>query len=195
MPGRTESEAAPRRRAGDRPAGAADCYEWMEAFIASLIVVTVLFTFFFRIVDVSGPSMLPTLHSGDRVVLSGRFSGPRQGDVVVIAHTAKLREPIIKRIIALENQTVDIDFRAGVVYVDGKALDESAYIRNGITKQSSDYRYPLTVPKGHVFVLGDNRAVSNDSRSSDVGMVDERDICGKAEIVVFPFRDFGRIKG
>lgn len=195
MPGRNGSKAASGRSAGDRPSGAAGCYEWMEAFIAALIVVTVLFTFFFRIVDVSGPSMLPTLHSGDRVVLSGRFRSPKRGDVVVIVRTARLREPIIKRIIALENQTVDIDFGAGVVYVDGKALDESAYIENGITKQSSDFRYPLVVPEGHVFVLGDNRVVSNDSRSSDVGMVDEQDICGKAEIVVFPFRDFGRIKG
>lgn len=185
----------PDRKRGDRPSGAANCYEWLEAFIVSLIAVTVLFTFFFRIVNVSGPSMQPTLYSGDRVVLSGRFYSPKQGDVVVIARTAKLREPIIKRIVALENQTVDIDFGAGMVYVDGKALDESAYIKNGITKQPSDFRYPLVVPKGCVFVLGDNRAVSDDSRSSDVGMVDEREICGKAEIIVFPFRDFGRIRG
>jgi signal peptidase I len=173
---------------------AVNCYEWIEAFITSLIVVVILFTFCFRVVNVNGPSMLPTLKSNDRVVLSSCFYKPRQGDVVVISHTQKLREPIIKRVIALENQRVDIDFEKGVVSVDGVPLDESAYIRNGITDQPTDFKFPLTVPAGHVFVLGDNRAVSNDSRFSDVGMVDVRNILGKAEMVVFPFDRVGKIK-
>ena len=171
----------------------AHCYEWLEALISSLIVVVLLFTLLFRIVNVSGPSMLTTLQSNDRVLLTSYFYQPKQGDVVVITHTAKLQEPIIKRVIALENQTVDIDFETGTVYVDGQALDESAYIENGITTQPSDYTYPLTVPPGHLFVLGDNRAVSNDSRSSAVGMIDERYVLGKAEFVVFPFSRFGKI--
>ena len=171
----------------------AHCYEWLEALISSLIVVVLLFTLLFRIVNVSGPSMLPTLQSNDRVLLTSYFYQPKQGDVVVLTHTAKLQEPIIKRVIALENQTVDIDFETGTVYVDGQALDESAYIENGITTQPSDYTYPLTVPPGHLFVLGDNRAVSNDSRSSAVGMIDERYVLGKAEFVVFPFSRFGKI--
>ena len=171
----------------------AHCYEWLEALISSLIVVVLLFTLLFRIVNVSGPSMLPTLQSNDRVLLTSYFYQPKQGDVVVITHTAKLQEPIIKRVIALENHTVDIDFETGTVYVDGQALDESAYIENGITTQPSDYTYPLTVPPGHLFVLGDNRAVSNDSRSSAVGMIDERYVLGKAEFVVFPFSRFGKI--
>ena len=171
----------------------AHCYEWLEALISSLIVVVLLFTLLFRIVNVSGPSMLPTLQSNDRVLLTSYFYQPKQGDVVVITHTAKLQGPIIKRVIALENQTVDIDFETGTVYVDGQALDESAYIENGITTQPSDYTYPLTVPPGHLFVLGDNRAVSNDSRSSAVGTIDERYVLGKAEFVVFPFSRFGKI--
>ena len=171
----------------------AHCYEWLEALISSLIVVVLLFTLLFRIVNVSGPSMLPTLQSNDRVLLTSYFYQPKQGDVVVITHTAKLQEPIIKRVIALENQTVDIDFETGTVYVVGQALVESAYIENGITTQPSDYTYPLTVPPGHLFVLGDNRAVSNDSRSSAVGMIDERYVLGKAEFVVFPFSRFGKI--
>ena len=169
-------------------------YEWVEALISSLIAVVILFTFLFRVVNVSGPSMLPTLQSNDRVVLPSYFYKPHRGDVVVITHTQKLREPIIKRVIALENQVVNIDFKTGVVSVDGVALDESAYIPNGITTQPSDYTYPLQVPPGHVFVLGDNRSVSNDSRFSDVGMVDERYILGKAEMIVFPFGRFGKIK-
>ena len=169
------------------------CYEWLEALSSSLIVVVLLFTLLFRIVNVSGPSMLPTLQDNDRVLLTSYFYRPQPGDVVVITHTAKLQEPIIKRVIALENQTVDIDFETGTVYVDGQALDESAYIANGITTQPSDYTYPLTVPEGHLFVLGDNRAVSKDSRNSSVGMIDERYVLGKAELVVFPFSRFGKI--
>jgi len=168
-------------------------FEWIEALITSLIAVVILFTFLFRIVNVSGPSMLPNLKSGDRVVLSSYLYHPQRDDVVVITHTAKLSEPIIKRVIALENQVVNINFQTGVVSVNGVALDESTYIKNGITTQSSDYTFPLTVPKGHVFVLGDNRAVSNDSRFSDIGMIDERYILGKAEFIVFPFDRFGKI--
>jgi len=168
-------------------------FEWTEALITSLIAVVILFTFLFRIVNVSGPSMLPNLESGDRVVLSSYLYHPQRDDVVVITHTAKLSEPIIKRVIALENQVVNINFQTGVVSVNGVALDESTYIKNGITTQSSDYAFPLTVPKGHVFVLGDNRAVSNDSRFSDIGMIDERYILGKAEFIVFPFDRFGKI--
>ena len=188
-----EYTGGPRHAAQPVKRFVAHCYEWLEALISSLIVVVLLFTLLFRIVNVSGPSMLPTLQSNDRVLLTSYFYQPKQGDVVVITHTAKLQEPIIKRVIALENQTVDIDFETGTVYVDGQALDESAYIENGITTQPSDYTYPLTVPPGHLFVLGDTRAVSNDSRSSAVGMIDERYVLGKAEFVVFPFSRFGKI--
>lgn len=185
--------AGPRHTASPVTHLVTHCYEWLEALASSLIVVVLLFTMLFRIVNVSGPSMLPTLQQDDHVLLSSCFYRPHPGDVVVITHTAKLKEPIIKRVIALENQTVDIDFATGMVYVDGQALDESAYIENGITTQPSDFTYPLTVPSGHLFVLGDNRAVSNDSRSSEVGMIDERYVLGKAEFVVFPFDRFEKI--
>lgn len=173
--------------------GIVSCYEWMEALITSLIVVTVFFSFVLRVVSVSGPSMLPTLHSDDRVLLFSEFYRPKCEDVVVITRTRGLSEPIIKRVIALENQTVDIDFQTGIVSVDGKQLDESRYIRNGITTQPADYKFPVTVPKGCVFVLGDNRPVSDDSRSCNVGMVDEHFILGKAEWILFPFSHFGRV--
>ena len=122
----------------------AHCYEWLEALISSLIVVVLLFTLLFRIVNVSGPSMLPTLQSNDRVLLTSYFYQPKQGDVVVITHTAKLQEPIIKRVIALENQTVDIDFANGVVYVDGEALEEP-YINEHILRTASPRSRP-TIP-------------------------------------------------
>ena len=170
-----------------------NCYEWIEALTSAVIILVVLFTFFLRVVNVSGPSMQPALQSNDRVLISTLFHKPQAGDIVVITRTQGLSEPIIKRVIATQGQTVDIDFEQGIVYVDGQPLDESAYLENGTTTQPSDYAFPLTVPEGHVFVLGDNRAVSNDSRSSDVGMVDERFILGKAEWILFPFERFGKI--
>ena len=170
-----------------------NCYEWMESLVFAVIILAIVFTFFFRVVNVSGPSMLPSLQSNDRVLISMLFHKPQEGDVVVITRTQGLTQPIIKRVIATEGQTVDIDFDTGMVYVDGEMLDESAYLENGTTTQPSDYTFPLTVPEGYVFVLGDNRAVSNDSRSKDVGMVDERYIMGKAEWILFPFDRFGKI--
>lgn len=189
-------KAAEEKRKGTggfRRRVAINCYEWVEALITSLIVIVFLFSFILRVVNVSGSSMLPTLSSGDRVILLSDFYKPVRGDVVVITHTERLQEPIIKRVIALEDQTVDIDFTKGTVSVDGKELDESGYIQNGITRQPSDFNFPLVVPKGHVFVLGDNREVSNDSRSIDVGMVNQKYILGKAEFVIFPFARFGKI--
>ena len=170
-----------------------NCYEWMESLVFAVIILAIVFTFFFRVVNVSGPSMLPSLQSNDRVLISMLFHKPQEGDVVVITRTQGLTQPIIKRVIATEGQTVDIDFDTGMVYVDGEMLDESAYLEHGTTTQPSDYTFPLTVPEGYVFVLGDNRAVSNDSRSKDVGMVDERYIMGKAEWILFPFDRFGKI--
>lgn len=179
--------------------GVLSCFEWVESIITALIIVVVIFTFLFRIVTVSGDSMLPNLESKYRLILSSFMYQPKQGDVVVITHT-QLPEPIIKRVIALPGQKVDIDNKTGRVSVDGKVVDESTYIQNGITKipegtsDNSTLTFPQTVPAGHVFVLGDNRPVSEDSRYTKVGMVDEKYVLGKAEVIIFPFDRIGRIK-
>ena len=173
-----------------------DLYEWVQSLVGSVLVVVAIFTFVIRMMGVDGHSMLNTLQHGDRllVVNSMLYHDYKYGDIVILRKNGVFDDdPIVKRVIAVEGQTVDIDFETGTVYVDGQALDESAYIENGITTQPSDYTYPLTVPPGHLFVLGDNRAVSNDSRSSAVGMIDERYVLGKAEFVVFPFSRFGKI--
>jgi signal peptidase I len=96
-------------------------------------------------------------------------------------------------VIATEGQTVDINFYTGIISVDGVALDESAYIENGITKDPGDVSFPQKVPAGHVFVLGDNRTVSEDSRFREVGMIDRRHIIGKVEFVITPFSKFGKV--
>ena len=168
-------------------------YEWLEALGTAIIIAMVLFTFVIRVNEVRGDSMLPNYTEGTRVIVQTLGYRPAAGDVVVIDAThTPLDEFVIKRVIATEGQTVDFD-AFGTVLVDGEPLDESAYIENGITTHPPDYTNPLTVPPGHLFVLGDNRAVSNDSRSSAVGMIDERYVLGKAEFVVFPFSRFGKI--
>lgn len=171
---------------------AAGCYEWVEDMITALLVVMVLFVFVCRLnVIVNGSSMEPNYYNGNRAFVSCLDRSFSRGDVVIVdAAGTHLNERIIKRIIATGGQKVDIDFQTGTVYVDGKALDESAYIQNGITREQSDVKFPQTVPPGHVFVMGDNRQVSEDSRSSEVGMVDCRYIIGKVPFLLSPFKGF-----
>ena len=171
---------------------AAGCYEWVEDMITALLVVMLFFVFVCRLnVIVNGSSMEPNYQTGYRVFVSCLNRDFSRGDVVVVDSAGThLNERIIKRVIATGGQKVDINFETGTVYVDGKALDESAYIQNGITKERSDVQFPQTVPPGHVFVMGDNRGVSEDSRSSAVGMVDCRYIIGKVPFLLSPFRGF-----
>lgn len=185
------SESAPARESGSGRF-AASCYEWMEALIISLSVVMLLFVFLFRVnIIVDGDSMLPNFENGNRVLVSCLDRSLRQGDVVVVdEHATGLKERLIKRVVATGGQTVDIDFQTGIVSVDGRELDESAYIRNGITKDQYDVAFPQKVPPGQLFVLGDNRTVSEDSRFGEVGMIDSRYVVGQ---VIFMLNPFGKI--
>jgi len=156
---------------------------------------------FLRMVIVSGPSMLPTLQDGDRLILLNNifYGKPKYGDIVVASKDSfKDGEPIIKRVIATEGQTVDIDFESGVVFVDGIALDEP-YINTPTTLKEGT-AFPLTVAEGCVFVMGDNRNDSLDSRSTEIGQIDCREILGRVLFLLIPGkdpftgeRDFGRI--
>ncbi len=177
-------------------------FEWLEIIVVSVIAVVVLLTFVFKVVTINGPSMKDTLHSGDKVIISSLFYSAKRGDVVVISRNYEnafsgenIEEPIIKRVIATEGQTVNIDFEKGIVYVDGEALDEP-YTRTP-TNLWEGVVFPVTVPENCVFVLGDNRNDSTDSRDPDIGdegMIDVRYIMGKAIIRVFPFDSIGVIE-
>ena len=166
-----------------------------------IAAVLIVFSLLFRVVIVSGPSMKMTLVDGDWLILLGNvlYGEPKQGDVIVASKDSfDDGAPIVKRVIATEGQTVDIDFNLGVVYVDGVALSEE-YI-NGPTTLFEGVQFPLVVDEGCVFVLGDNRGVSKDSRSPDIGLIDEREILGRAIFLVVPgneggliSRDFSRI--
>ena len=146
-------------------------------------------SFIFTIALVDGESMMPTLNNGDRLVVWRLGYQPQRGDIIVLQQAGK--KPYIKRIIAVEGDTVDIDFNLHTVKVNGEILDEK-YILEPIAR-SGDMIFPLTVDKDCVFVLGDNRNNSTDSRFSSVGQVMDEDIMGKATIRLFPFTDFGSV--
>ena len=172
-------------------------YEWLEEVVIALTLVILVFTFLFRVVTVTGESMLPNFVEGQKLIVTNLGHSVEQGTVVVITNV--LNEPIIKRVIATEGQTVDIDYETGVVYVDGEAVDETQFgLENGITTRPYSTLeamvFPQTVPEGCVFVLGDNRGVSKDSRYTEVGMVDTRHILGEAVFTLYPFDRFGVIE-
>lgn len=166
-----------------------ELYEWVQALVCSVLAVVVLFTFIIRLIGVEGHSMVPTLQDGDRLLVlnSMLYDDYQYGDIVVLRKASFLDEPIVKRVIATAGQMVDIDFKTGSVYVDGILLKED-YI-NELTFTEEGTSFPLTVPEGCVFVMGDNRNHSSDSRDSRLGTVDIRYVIGKAVLLAFPGPD------
>ena len=160
-------------------------YDWMQTIVMTLLAVLTLLTFVGRNIGVDGDSMNPTLLDGDRMIVRSLFYAPNHGDIVVVS-TQSFREgkPLVKRVIALAGEVVEIDTTRGVVYVNGIALDEPNFEP---TFEMGDITYPYTVPDGHIFVIGDNRNASNDSRFVEIGPIDEREIIGGAMAVFFPF--------
>lgn len=163
-------------------------YDFASVIVTGMIVIAVVFTFFFRTAGVNGRSMLPTLSHNDMLLLSAQYRNPKQGDIVIITQPNAFNEPLVKRIIAVGGQTIDIDFDSGEVFVDGELLKED-YIKEP-TMERENFEGPVTVPEGFVFVMGDNRNNSTDSRSALVGMIDVRYIYGKVEGRLFPTGDF-----
>lgn len=169
-----------------------EALEWLESIAVSIFIVILVFTFVFRIVVVDGESMLPTLEDGQRLIISHLFYTPKQGDIVVV-NSQGLNKTIIKRVIATEGQTIDIDFESHTVTVDGKILDEP-YINEDTMRNDGGNNYPMVIPEGQIFLMGDNRNRSTDSRNSMVGCVSTDDVLGKAIFRIYPFNSFGRIK-
>ena len=168
-----------------------DLYEWVQSLVGSVLVVVAIFTFVIRMMGVDGHSMLNTLQHGDRllVVNSMLYHDYQYGDIVILRKNGVFDDdPIVKRVIAVEGQTVDIDFAEGIVYVDGEALEED-YIREP-TYTAEGTEFPLTVPEGSIFVMGDNRNGSSDSRDYRLGTVDTRYVIGKAAFLIFPGPDY-----
>ena len=161
----------------------------LVALIAGIILV---FSLLFRIVVVSGPSMNNTLIDGDWLLLMSNVlcGKPDKGDVIVASKDSfDDGSPIIKRVIAVEGETVDIDFDAGIVFVNGVALEEQYTLTP--TNLQEGMLFPLVVDEGCIFVMGDNRNVSKDSRSADIGLIDYREVLGKAVFLIFPGNNKG----
>ena len=173
----------------DIEASGKDMYDWVQCLIVALIICVVFFAFFVRIIDVVGTSMNPTLNNSDKMLVSGLFYKPKVGDVVVFKKDEyNPNKALVKRVIAVEGQEINIDFDRGIVYIDGQPIQED-YIAE-LTKTKEDFIGPKTVPEGCVFVMGDNRNMSTDSRKTEIGMVDTRLILGKAYMVIYPLSEF-----
>ncbi len=176
--------------------------EWLEILCGAIVVVILVFSFFFRVATIDGESMMNTLKNQDKVIITNFNYTPKRGDIVVVSRNAHnsvaeqymSEEPIIKRVIAVGGETVDIDFESGTVYIDGVALKED-YLGSP-THRKFDVEFPLYIPEGCVFLLGDNRDDSLDSRSSRIGnggIVDNRYILGHAIYRFLPFKTAGKI--
>ena len=180
---------------------AREIYDWSQAMVGALIFIVLMFSIFARVLGVQQHSMVPTLNENDRIVICNLFYTPKQGDVIVFTKkgfraagldTWSDEKPLVKRVIALEGQVVDIDPIQGVVTVDGEPLNEP--YTNTPTNTLGDLTYPYTVEPGHIFVMGDNRNASLDSRSREVGTVDRRYILGRVLFRLFPLSEMGFIQ-
>ena len=167
---------------------------YMHDLLFMLVAIMVLFLLVIRVIVVSGSSMYNTLIDGDYLLLISNtfYKEPQYGDIIVASKKSfDDGAPIIKRVIATEGQTVDIDFDAGIVYVDGQPLQEDyTYTPTNI---SEGMEFPLTVEEDCVFAMGDNRNKSRDSRSPDIGQIDRREILGKAIYLFLPGTDEGQM--
>lgn len=188
-----KEKLSPEEAAAKELAQRRDTYDWIQCLISALIVCVLVFVFIFRVIDVKGTSMVPTLNNQDKMLVSGLFYKPKAGDIVVFKKDEYDPEKaLVKRIIATEGQKINIDFDKGIVYVDEVPIEED-YI-NDITTTKLDFIGPKTVPEGCVFVMGDNRNMSTDSRKAEIGMVDSRLIIGKVYCILFPLKSFGMVK-
>ena len=199
-----EAKLKPVRRSAKKAkpdSVAATVLQYAHDLVRLLAVIVVISMLLFRVVIVSGPSMYNTLLDGDYLlVLSNLFyRETKAGDIVIISKADfDNGEPIVKRVIATEGQKVDIDFIEGIVYVDDQPLDEP--YTHTPTNMQEGMTFPLIVEEGCIFVLGDNRNVSKDSRSLEIGLIDNREVLGKVLLLFLPGthentenRDFGRI--
>lgn len=178
-----------------------EVFEWVEVVVSAMFAVVIIFTLLFRVATIIGDSMENTFFEGQKVIITNWFYTPKAGDVVVVSRNAQNNAfadddqgPIIKRVIATEGQQVNIDFVTGIVYVDGVALDEP-YTKTP-TNLKYDVDFPVYVPEGHIFCLGDNRNESLDSRSSRIGnggMIDTRYVLGKVTLRILPLDKFGGV--
>lgn len=173
-----------------------DVFGWLQALTFALVFLLVVFTFFGRLIGVDGHSMDPTLNDRDMLFIQSIGYTPKQGDIIVLHKDfGDITYPIVKRVIAVGGQTVEIDYNTSTVYVDGQPLDEPYILEPMVEPDPTDTNYGTywEVPEGSVFVMGDNRNHSSDSRDIRLGPVEEEYILGKAIVTVLPFQHMGLV--
>ena len=163
--------------------------DWAVAIVVAIVIALVIRTFVFTLVRVDGPSMQPTLHHGDTLYVNRFLYQPKAGDIIIFRPPNSMKTPYVKRVIATEGQVVDIDAAAHTVTVDGVTLQED-YIKDALLSAGTMH-YPYEVPQDCVFVMGDNRNNSRDSRDATVGAVPKKNIIGHALFRLLPVRDIG----
>ena len=163
-------------------------YEWADSLIVAIIAVFLVFAFLFRLAAVEGASMNPTLKDGNWLAVKAITTEIKRGDIVIITQPNALNEPLVKRVIAVGGDKVDINFSEGTVSINDEVIYEP-YIAE-TTQRQFDIAFPITVPEGCYFVMGDNRNNSIDSRSNIVGFIKYGYILGKAEAKLYPLGDF-----
>lgn len=181
-----------------------DLFDWLQLLVIVLVIVVGMFTFVVGVIGVDGSSMYPTLHHRDLMLVQRIAYEPEAGDVIVLRKDGTFEDrALVKRIIATGGQTVYIDYTANTITVDGEVLSEPYINYEHDAEYGDDYmalRYDLdsqyvnrefTVPEGCLFVCGDNRNHSSDSRAAELGMVDECYVIGRVLMVFFPFSNFG----
>lgn len=173
-----------------------DLFFWVQALAVALVCLILTFSLAGRVIRVVGSSMVPTLHEGDLMLLQSIGYTPKQGDVVVLRKSSFMSDPIVKRVIAVGGQHVSIDYDTNTVTVDGTVLDEP-YILEVMQDPNlhhfGTYQSEIDVPEGSIFVMGDNRNNSSDSRDVTLGTVDERYVLGRVLCVLLPLDDFGTV--
>ena len=181
-PEKDEDAAPPKNKA------LLSLFDLVSVVMSSFVIIAIVFVFICRLVGVDGESMTNTLQHGDWLLTVNKTEYVN-GDIVVITQDTWFNAPLIKRVIATGGQVIDIDAENDCVYVDGELLNEP-YIREQFINQAGIHDYPYTVPEGYLFCMGDNRNGSTDSRFAEVGVIDEREILGKAVVRIIPFGDF-----
>lgn len=164
-------------------------FDLTRTIIFVFAFMSVIFTFIMRDANVVGNSMLDTLHSDDKVLMTNFMYKPKCGDIVAINAENQIEKRIIKRVIATEGQTLVVDYSKNAVYVDGIQIDEP-YVSSITREPSNPLQIPYVIPEGYIFVMGDNRIISLDSRDKSIGLVSVNDVIGKAQFIVYPFDRF-----
>ncbi|MCL2392186.1 MAG: signal peptidase I [Oscillospiraceae bacterium] len=167
-----------------------ELYDWLQCLVSAIICGIFIFVFIGRTIGVDGESMMNTLHNRDRVIMSNLFYTPQNGDIVVFHSPSEAfgGTPLVKRVIGIAGQSIDIDFETGEVFINGDVIDEP-YILELTTYNRHRFDGPVMIPEGYVFVMGDNRNFSTDSRAREVGMVDTRFILGRVYLIAIPGAD------